>query len=49
MRESPDRVAFFRRMAEEPFKLDFYQALRRLECFYPDKPRLARACAHRMR
>jgi type VI secretion system protein ImpH len=42
MRESPDRVAFFRRMAEEPFKLDFYQVLRRLECFYPDKPRLGK-------
>ena len=42
MRESPDRVAFFRRMADEPFKLDFYQALRRLECFYPDKPRLGK-------
>jgi len=42
MRESPDRVAFFRRMAEEPFKLDFYQVLRRIECFYPDKPRLGK-------
>ena len=42
MRESPDLVAFFQRMADEPFKLDFYQALRRLECFYPDKPRLGK-------
>ncbi len=40
MRESADRVAFFRRMAEEPFKLDFYQVMRRIECFYPDRPRL---------
>lgn len=40
MRESADRVAYFRRMAEEPFKLDFFQVLRRMECFYPDKPRL---------
>lgn len=42
MRESPDRVAFFRRMAEEPFKLDFYQVLRRIECFYPQRPRLGK-------
>lgn len=42
MRESPDRLAFFRLMAEQPFKLDFYQTLRRMECFYADKPRLGK-------
>ncbi len=42
MRESPDRVAFFRRMAEAPFKFDFYQTLRRMECFYADLPRLGK-------
>jgi type VI secretion system protein ImpH len=40
MRESPDRVAFFRRMADEPFKFDFYQTLRRMECFHAGMPRL---------
>lgn len=42
MRESPDRVAFFRQLAEAPFKLDYYQVLRRLECLYPDKPQLGK-------
>ncbi len=42
MRESSDRLAFFRLLAEAPFKLDFYQALRRMECLYPGKPRMGK-------
>ena len=40
MRRPPDPLEYFRMMAEAPFNVDYFQALRRLECFYPDKPRL---------
>lgn len=40
MRESADLVAFFQRVAQAPFRYDFYQTLRRTECFYAHKPRL---------
>lgn len=43
MRESSDRIAFLSRMQEAPFKFDFYQTLRRMECFYADLPRLGKA------
>lgn len=42
MRSSADPLAFFRLVAEAPYRMDFYQTLRRLECFYPQKPRLGR-------
>jgi type VI secretion system protein ImpH len=42
MRESPDRVAFYRRVAEAPYKFDFYQTLRQTECFYAELPRLGK-------
>jgi len=41
-RES-DAVAFLDSLADAPYRHDFYQALRRLECLYLDKPRWGRA------
>src|SRR5262245_48027513 len=41
-RES-DAVAFFAALAEAPYRYDFYQTLRRLECLYDTKPRWGRA------
>jgi type VI secretion system protein ImpH len=38
-----DAVAFLARLAEVPHDYDFYQTLRRLECFYDDKPRWGEA------
>lgn len=40
MRRSPDLLNYFRALEEKPFSFDFFQALRRIECFHPDKPRL---------
>jgi len=34
-----DAVAFFSALADAPYRYDFYQALRRLECLYDHKPR----------
>jgi len=34
-----DAVAFFAALAEEPYRYDFYQTMRRLECLYADRPR----------
>jgi type VI secretion system protein ImpH len=38
-------VAFLAGLAEAPYRYDFYQTLRRLECLYAEKPRWA--CAQR--
>lgn len=38
-----DAVAFFSALAEAPYKFDFYQTLRRLECLYDPKPRWGHA------
>ena len=38
-----DAVAFLARLADVPHDYDFYQTLRRLECFYADKPRWGEA------
>jgi type VI secretion system protein ImpH len=38
-----DAVAFFAALAAAPYNYDFYQALRRIECLYADKPRWGRA------
>ena len=40
-----DAVAFFAALAEAPYRYDFYQTLRRVECLYPEKPRWG--CARR--
>jgi type VI secretion system protein ImpH len=34
-----DALIFLVEVAREPYRYDFYQTLRRLECLYPDKPR----------
>jgi type VI secretion system protein ImpH len=34
-----DAVEFFAELARTPYRYDFYQTLRRLECLYGDKPR----------
>jgi type VI secretion system protein ImpH len=38
-----DAVAFLARLGDTPHEYDFYQTLRRLECFYADKPRWGEA------
>ena len=38
-----DAVSFLASLANAPYRHDFYQALRRLECVYRDKPRWGRA------
>ena len=37
--QETDTVAFLARLAAEPYRFDFYQTLRRLECLYSEKPR----------
>src|SRR3989442_11758687 len=36
-------VAFLASLQATPYRYDFYQTLRRLECLYADKPRWGRA------
>lgn len=43
MRKSLDPVALFRRIEAEPWRYDFFQALRMIECAHPDRPRLGHA------
>lgn len=43
MRQSPDPVAFYQQVAEQPWEFDFYQALRRVDCLHPQLPRLGTA------
>ena len=38
-----DALTFLLDVAREPYRYDFYQTLRRLECLYADKPRWGRA------
>jgi predicted component of type VI protein secretion system len=38
-----DAVAFLTALSRAPYRFDFYQTLRRLECLYADKPRWGRA------
>ena len=38
-----DTVAFLAELAESPYRFDFYQTLRRLECLFADKPRWGEA------
>lgn len=37
------RLALFQALADAPWSFDFYQALRRIECLFDDRPRLGRA------
>ncbi|HEY6359562.1 MAG TPA: type VI secretion system baseplate subunit TssG [Vicinamibacterales bacterium] len=43
MGRETDALTFLASLAAVPYRHDFYQALRRLECLYPDKPRWGRA------
>ena len=43
MGRETDALEFLSSLAAAPYQYDFYQALRRLECLYEDKPRLGRA------
>lgn len=43
MREPPDPVNFLRALGEEPWRFDFCNALRRMECLYPQLPRIGQA------
>jgi type VI secretion system protein ImpH len=43
MGREADAVALFAALSEEPFRHDFYETLRRIECFFDDKPRWGRA------
>jgi type VI secretion system protein ImpH len=38
-----DALVFLAALAEAPYRHDFYQTMRRLECLYSDKPRWGRA------
>jgi type VI secretion system protein ImpH len=38
-----DAVAFFAALAEAPYRYDFYQTLRTIECLHPDRPRWGHA------
>jgi type VI secretion system protein ImpH len=38
-----DALAFFHALAEAPYRYDFYQTLRRLECLHAERPRWGRA------
>jgi type VI secretion system protein ImpH len=38
-----DALKFFAELAAAPYRYDFYQTLRRLECLYDEKPRWGRA------
>ena len=42
-RTSADPVALFEALRREPYAFHFFQALRRLECLYPDRPRLGKS------
>ena len=44
-----DALAFLAALAEAPYRYDFYQTLRRLECLYADQPRWGEAPAARRR
>lgn len=43
MRESADPVNFLQALAAEPYRHDFFAALRRIECLHPRLPRLGQA------
>jgi type VI secretion system protein ImpH len=38
-----DAIAFLAALAEAPYRYDFYQTLRRLECLYDTRPRWGQA------
>lgn len=40
---APDALAFLRALEREPYRYQFYEALRRLECLHRDEPRFGKA------
>ena len=42
-RAESSALALFEALAEQPFAFDFFQALRRLECAFPQRPRLGKS------
>jgi len=40
MRATTDRLNYFGRLEAQPYRFDFFQAMRRIECLHADKPRL---------
>jgi type VI secretion system protein ImpH len=40
MRRTGDPLSLFRQLEARPYGFDFFQALRRIECLFPSKPRL---------
>src|SRR5690606_19296656 len=40
MRDAPDPLTYFRALKDSPHGFDFFQAMRRIECLHPEKPRL---------
>ncbi|MBC7944050.1 MAG: type VI secretion system baseplate subunit TssG, partial [Burkholderiales bacterium] len=43
MRSTPDPLNFFRELEQKPYNYDFFQALRRIDCLFPSKPRTGQA------
>jgi type VI secretion system protein ImpH len=43
MGRETDALALFQAIADEPYRYDFYDTLRRIECLFPDRPRWGRA------
>jgi type VI secretion system protein ImpH len=43
MRDPAHHLTFFQSLEEKPYQYDFYQALRRIECLFPQLPRLGQA------
>lgn len=43
MRRKSDPLSYFRAVEGRPYAYDFFQVLRRIECLFPDQPRLGRA------
>jgi type VI secretion system protein ImpH len=43
MGREADALTLFAALSEEPFRHDFYETMRRIECFFADKPRWGQA------
>jgi type VI secretion system protein ImpH len=43
MRDPADHLSFFRELEEKPYQYDFFQALRHIECLFPEMPRIGQA------
>ncbi|MGW8392293.1 type VI secretion system baseplate subunit TssG [Pseudoduganella sp. HUAS MS19] len=43
MRDRLDHLSYFQALETEPYRHDFFQALRRIECLFPQLPRIGQA------